>query len=39
MLVLTVACASVTAVLGGFPDDIAVSPELSVGCVIMNQHA
>ena len=30
MMVLTVACTSVTGVLGGVPDDIAVSPELSV---------
>ena len=28
------ACTSVTAVLGRVPDDIAVSPELSVSCVI-----
>ena len=37
-LVLTVACTSVTGVLGGVPDNIAVSAELSVyyliGCVI-----
>ena len=30
MIVLTVACTSVTGVLGGVPDNIAVSPELSV---------
>ena len=30
MMVLTVACTSVTGVLGGVPDDITVSPELPV---------
>ena len=48
MMVLTVACTSVTGVLGRIPDDIAVSPELSIywllGCVIhfiiiINRHA
>ena len=30
MMVLTVACTSVTGVLGGVPDDIAESSELSI---------
>ena len=39
MMVLTVACTNVTRVLGGVPDDIAVSTKLSVywllGCIAL----